>query len=48
MAKYSIPAAAVFGVTLIVLDAMGRHPGAMLIGGCILLGSALIASSKRA
>ncbi len=45
--KYSICAATVAGVLLVLLD-MGTHGGTgFLIGGCILLGAALIAAHSR-
>ena len=46
MAKYSTRAAVVGGVLLVVLDIfVGPNGGGFLIGGCILLGAAVIATA---
>jgi hypothetical protein len=45
--RYSIPAATVAGALLVILD-MGTKGGTgFLVGGCILLGSAIIAAHLR-
>ena len=46
-AKHSIRAATLGGTGLVVLDVLSGQAGALLLGGCTLLGSAVIATAIK-
>jgi hypothetical protein len=46
-ARYAIRAATIGGAALVLLDVLNGHPGAFLLSGCTLLGSAVIATAIK-